>query len=172
MGEDPRAMMDDGTFDVAGNLDGYFWAQPILKGFRATGCYAGAALRSAESALPLHLSPVPNPDDPLDHLLERWRDAPPPLPESVAPEVWRRIAAADEQAQPGGWARIAEAFARPSFAVAFVAACVLLGLFLAEIRVSRLQNERSAQLAKSYLQLIDPLLVSDSPARGPSAPRS
>ena len=115
---------------------------------------------------------MPNPDDPLDPLLEHWRDAAPPLAESVAPEVWRRIAAADERARPGWWARVAEVFARPSFAVAFVAACVLLGLFLAEVRVSRLQNERSAQLARSYLQLIDPLLASDSPARGPSAPRS
>ena len=49
-------------------------------------------------------------------------------------------------------------FSRPSFAVAFVAACMLLGLFLAEVRLSRLQAERSAQLAQSYLRLIDPLM--------------
>jgi hypothetical protein len=118
-------------------------------------------------------SPVPNPEDPLDSLLERWKDAP-PLTASVAGETWRRIAAADAaaRARPGWWLRIEEVFARPSFAVAFVAACVLLGLFLAEIRVSRLQSERSTQLARSYLQLIDPLLASGAPRPAQSAPRS
>ena len=117
---------------------------------------------------------MPNPDDPIDDLLERWRDAPPALPESVTGDVWARIAAAKDVAEPRlGWLeKIAEVFARPSFAVTFVAACVLLGLFLAEIRVSRLQSERSAQLARSYLQLIDPLLASDSPRSGAAAPRS
>lgn len=36
--------------------------------------------------------------------------------------------------------------------------CALLGLFMAELRVSHLQRERNAQLARSYLLLIDPLL--------------
>jgi hypothetical protein len=44
----------------------------------------------------------------------------------------------------------------------FVASCALLGLFLAEVRVNQQQRERSAQLARSYLQLIDPLLKSDT----------
>jgi hypothetical protein len=51
------------------------------------------------------------------------------------------------------------AFARASFATAFVIACALLGLFLAEMRVSRLHRERDHQLAESYLRLIDPLLL-------------
>jgi len=70
---------------------------------------------------------------------------------------------------PGWWARMEVAFARPSFAAAFVIACVLLGLFLAEARISRLQAERSAQLAKSYLRLIDPLLRETTDDRGRAA---
>ena len=50
------------------------------------------------------------------------------------------------------------AFARPSFVVAFIAACMLLGLFLAEVRLSRLHAERGVQIAQSYLRLIDPLM--------------
>jgi len=98
------------------------------------------------------------PHDPLDPLLERWRGAPPPLPGPLSSEVWRRIAVAETPAPPGLLARIEAAFARPSFAVAFVAACVLFGLFMAEMRLSRLQAERNTQLARSYLHLIDPLL--------------
>jgi len=98
------------------------------------------------------------PNDPLDPLLERWRDAPPPLPGHLSAEVWRRISVAETPAPLGLLARIEAAFARPSFAVAFVAACVLLGLFMAEMRLSRLEAERNTQLAKSYLHLIDPLL--------------
>jgi hypothetical protein len=47
---------------------------------------------------------------------------------------------------------------RPPFAALFVASCALLGLFLAEVRVNRQQRERSAEIARSYVQLIDPLL--------------
>jgi hypothetical protein len=57
--------------------------------------------------------------------------------------------------------------------VAFVAACTLLGLFLAEVRLSRLRSEHDAQLVQSYLRLIDPLL--DTAATTPSddaAPQS
>lgn len=61
------------------------------------------------------------------------------------------------------------AFARPSFAAAFVIACVLLGLFLAEARLSRLQVERNTDLAKRYLRLIDPLLSETTAVRGRAA---
>ena len=40
----------------------------------------------------------------------------------------------------------------------FITICGLTGLFFAELRVNSLQRERSAQLARSYLLLIDPLL--------------
>ena len=111
-------------------------------------------------------------NDPLDPLLERWRGAVPPPPGSLAPEVWRRIAVAERPAPVGALARIEVAFTRPAFVVAFVAACVLLGLFTAQLRVSRLQAERNTQLARSYLHLIDPLLgiaadhrITDAPPR-------
>lgn len=99
------------------------------------------------------------PPEPLDDLLNQWSDLPTPPPR-LATEVWRKVALADaESAQPAGWwAHVEEWFSRPSFAVMFVALCALSGLFLAEMRVHNLQRERSAQLARSYLLLIDPLL--------------
>jgi len=100
------------------------------------------------------------PPDPLDPLLDRWSDLPPPPPRLSA-EVWQRIAQAEAKPiRPATWWTSVEAwFARPPFAVLFVACCALLGLYLAEVRVNRLESERSAQLARSYLQLIDPLLA-------------
>jgi hypothetical protein len=98
------------------------------------------------------------PFDPLDALLDRWNETPEP-PANLTHEVWRRVAVLEGPAErPGFLARVEAMFGRPSFAVAFVAACVLLGLFLAEVRLSRLEAERSSQLAQSYLRLIDPLI--------------
>lgn len=101
------------------------------------------------------------PPDPLDAALEALRVSTPPQPESVQREVWRRIAHGEQSAVPETmpwWHRLEAAFARPAFAAAFVAACLLLGLFLAEMRVTRLQAERTAALEQSYLRLVDPLL--------------
>jgi hypothetical protein len=101
---------------------------------------------------------MPPPSDPLDSLLNRWQETPEPPPH-LTTEVWRRIAVVDSRAErPGFLARADAMFSRPSFAITFVAACMLLGLFLAEVRLSRLHAERSAQLAQSYLRLIDPLI--------------
>ena len=99
------------------------------------------------------------PLDPLDPLLSSWSKTPDPSA-SLSAEVWRKIALAEsEQNESAGWWQSIEAwFSRPSFAVMFIASCALTGLFLAELRVSRLQREHSAQLARSYLLLIDPLL--------------
>ena len=114
------------------------------------------------------------PPDPLDSLLDRWREAPPPSSESLAPEVWKRIAETEVAPKTGWFGRIVLEFSRPAFAVTFAAACVLLGLFLAEVRISRLQKERNTQLAKSYLRLIDPLLTVDANSNSGTraAPRS
>lgn len=103
-----------------------------------------------------------NPPDPLDSFLDRWSETPDPSPRLTA-AVWQHIALHDEASRPiGVWAAIEGWFSRPAFAVGFVAACAMVGLFLAEIRVSHLQRERNAELARSYLLLIDPLLnVSD-----------
>ena len=96
------------------------------------------------------------PSDPLDSLLDRWRDPAPHLPNLQA-EVWQRIAT--EEMKPTSWRERVEGwFNRPAFATGFVAGCALLGLLLAELHVSRVQHERSTELVRSYLLLIDPLL--------------
>ena len=100
----------------------------------------------------------PESPDPLEPWLEQWAERTPPLTGSLGGEVWRRIARAEEPARTGLWARVHAMFAQPSFAVAFVVACVLLGLFLAEVRRSQRQTEYNRELMQSYLRLIDPLL--------------
>ena len=108
--------------------------------------------------------------DSLQPLLERWRAVVPPLDAPIAPEVWRRIRAAQRPEARADWrARLEAVFAQPAFAGAFVTACVLLGLFLAEMRVSQLQADRNAQLARSYVRLIDPLLENPRPSGGATA---
>jgi hypothetical protein len=103
------------------------------------------------------------PPDPLDPLLDRWSETPEPAPR-LAAEIWHRISLTEsEPAERAGWGAIVESwFARPPFAVMFIASCALLGLFLAEVRVNQRQRERSEQLARSYLQLIDPLLTAQN----------
>ena len=99
------------------------------------------------------------PTDPLDTLLSSWSKTPDPSPRLSA-EVWRKIALSESEQGENDtwWPRIEAWFSRPSFAVMFIALCALTGLFFAELRVNSLQRERSAQLARSYLLLIDPLL--------------
>ena len=101
---------------------------------------------------------MPDSNDPLHELLMRC-DRTPELPAGIAAEVRRRIAAQRHLPEIGWLTRLETVFARPSFAAAFVAACVLLGLFLAETRLSRLHAARTTQVARSYVQLIDPLLA-------------
>lgn len=105
----------------------------------------------------------PDPLDPLDPLLHRWSDLPEPPPR-LSLDVWQRIAIAEgARRSPTGWRAMIEAwFARPSFAVMFVASCALLGLFVAEVRLNHIQRERGEQLARSYLQLIDPLMTAQN----------
>ena len=105
------------------------------------------------------------PPDPLDPLFERWREDTPSLPRSVTSEVWTRIERAEEtRPLQGLLARIELAFSRPAFAAAFVVACVLLGLFLAETRLSDAYARRSAELERSYLHLLDPRVESAAAA--------
>lgn len=100
---------------------------------------------------------MPPPTDPLETLFERWEETTPHVGESLNREVWRRIANAETRPTPAGWFSMLEsAFARPAFAAAFVASCMLLGLFLAEIRLSKLHEQRSALIEASYLKLLTP----------------
>ena len=91
--------------------------------------------------------------------MDRLRRATPVQPESVNREVWRRVAH-HERAVPRErlLERIETAFSQPAFAAAFVIACALGGLFLAEVRASHSLAEQSAQIERHYLQLVDPLL--------------
>lgn len=106
--------------------------------------------------------------DPLDPLLGHWSETPEPSPR-LASEVWRRIALAEETSHRtrGLRAGFEAWFSRLPFAAMFVASCAFLGLFLAEVRVNQQQRERSTQLARSYLQLIDPLLKENVVANNP-----
>ena len=97
------------------------------------------------------MTPTP---DPLDPVLDRWK-APAHAP-NLAPEVWRRIQEAE--AARGPFSVFLENLTRPSYAALFAACCVFLGLFLAEVRINHEQRQRGALLARSYIQLIDPLL--------------
>lgn len=107
-----------------------------------------------------------SPPDPLDRLLDEIH---PPPSDSLVPEIWLRLAhrdrARDQPLDPRNWREAIDAiFRQPAFAVAFVVACTLLGLFLAELRVSRVHAQRDVQLAQSYLRLIDPLLARPAPS--------
>lgn len=107
---------------------------------------------------------TPHSDDPLGPLLDRWSNIPPPSPRLTA-EIWQQIATAEthRNADRSIWASIGLWLERPAYAVGFIAACALLGVVLAELRISQIQRERNAQLARSYLQLIDPLSVGTEP---------
>jgi len=98
---------------------------------------------------------TPDQPDPLDDLLNRRKRAP---RLDVTPEIWRRIARA-ECRDPGFDLRatIDSWFARWSFATLFVTTCVLVGLLIAEVRINQLDRERNAQIARSYLVLINPM---------------
>src|SRR6185369_4576260 len=99
------------------------------------------------------MPPSPETPDPLDRLLDRLGENTPPPPGQLRAEVWRQIERERDATASARWSdRLHAIFARPSFAAAFVAACVLLGLFLAEERTSRRQAEYGAQLAQGYLR--------------------
>lgn len=107
------------------------------------------------------MNPPHDPTDPMiDPLLDRIQ---PPAAAPLAREVWSRIAAGGaetfEPSRPGLLAAIEAMFRQPAFAIVFVVACGLFGLLLAEMRVSRMHEARDEQLVKSYMRLIDPLLV-------------
>lgn len=121
--------------------------------------------RWVENALSIYRLAAMDAKDPLDPLLDEWGTPPEQTP--LTPEVWHRLAhvtapARSRRARAPWWRTLDAAFGRVSFAVAFVVACTLLGLFLAEMRVSKIRGERDRQLAETYLRLIDPLLVDAS----------
>jgi hypothetical protein len=99
--------------------------------------------------------------DPLDAALEQSRGCAPELAASLRDEIWRRIADAEERDDPVRLRERIEAIAgQPAFAAAFVAACIVFGLFLAELRLSRAAVQRNHALAREYVRLIDPRIHS------------
>ena len=100
---------------------------------------------------------APEEKDPLDELLDRRSPAPPP--EDIDRVVWRRIALLQRaEARPGLWPTLEAWVSRWSVATLFLVSCALIGLFMAELRVSQRERERNSQLTRSYLVLINPLL--------------
>lgn len=104
---------------------------------------------------------MPPDQDPLNTLLDQWKVN--PGERSLASEVWRELEHRDALTRRTTLLdRLETIFARPSFSIVFVISCVLLGLFLAEIRVARIQSARSTALAQSYIELINPLLEAEN----------
>ncbi len=97
--------------------------------------------------------------DPLDLLLDRAKEVPPPA--DITREVWQRIslAEASKDEQPSLLQLLNAWFAHWPTAALFIFCCALTGLFIAEVRASELERNRNSQLARSYLELIDPLLI-------------
>lgn len=98
--------------------------------------------------------------DKLDELLNAWESVEIDHPR-LGHRVWSRIASEEEASQhafPSFFKLVHGVLSRPIYASAFVVACVLFGLLLAEMRVAQQQAKRGEQLAESYKQVIDPLL--------------
>ena len=95
--------------------------------------------------------------DELDSLLDQWQVEPASDPQ-LKHRVWTRIAAGDaksDQSLPHWLAGLLNTISKPLGATAFVAASIVCGLFIAEMRVSKIKAARTEELAKSYIQLID-----------------
>ncbi len=94
--------------------------------------------------------------DKLDLLLEDWQDTPEPDPQ-LTHRVWSRIAADDNSREPlttNWFNRFSNILSRPLGAAAFVTACVVCGITIAQFRVSYEKQARTDQLAHDYIQLI------------------
>jgi hypothetical protein len=101
-----------------------------------------------------------NSPDPLDDLISSWKEAPTASPD-LRRRVWARIDATETKRRPSLLAVFRHAFdglVRQRAAVAWVAACIALGLISAELRATRLPMHDLGQIATAYLQSINPLL--------------
>lgn len=99
--------------------------------------------------------------EPLEVLLDRWSETPPPSPHLTA-DVWRRIAHTEEKspataAREAGRGSAAWFMRRPVVFTA-LAACLLLAWLGLEWRASLRYQAQRVELARGYLRVIDPLL--------------
>ena len=95
--------------------------------------------------------------DELDALFEQWQDVSATDPQ-LKHRVWTRIAAGDtrqSQALPDWLERLLGILSQPLGATAFVAASVVCGILIAEMRVNRVKSIRTEELAQNYIQLIE-----------------
>ena len=107
------------------------------------------------------------PSDRLDELLNRWPEAPPPCDDEVRAGVWRRINAAPIRPWHEAWAALLRPRLRLALAGACLIAIVASALLVLEMRRSRELSARHAELARRYVQWIDPqLALAASPAAG------
>lgn len=95
--------------------------------------------------------------DPLDELLARHQDTPPLA--DLRAEVWHRVSLTEDSADETGILPVINGwFARWPFAALFIASCALVGGLWAEVHANRIERQRNAEVVRSYLVLIDPLL--------------
>jgi hypothetical protein len=95
--------------------------------------------------------------DELDLLLDQWNNTPANDP-NIKHRVWMRIAGEYSRSRVNFLRPLETFFAflsKPLGATTFIAATVVCGLVIAELRVSKLKNAQTEEFAKSYIQLID-----------------
>lgn len=94
--------------------------------------------------------------DKLDLLLEDWQDTPKRDPQ-LTHRVWSRIAVDDSSrdSRITNWFNwLSNTLTRPLGAAAFITACVVCGITIAQLRVSYEKQTRIDHLAQDYIQLI------------------
>ncbi len=93
----------------------------------------------------------------LDSLLEQWRNVPASDPQ-LKHRVWTRIAAEDSRkahSLPNWLSPLLEIISKPLGATAFVAASIVCGILIAELRLDRSSSIQKEELAQNYIQLIE-----------------
>ncbi|MDB2499318.1 MAG: hypothetical protein P8L44_00660 [Opitutales bacterium] len=93
----------------------------------------------------------------LDSLLGQWQDVPASDPQ-LKHRVWTRIAAEDSrkaQSLPDWLTQLLGMISTPLGATAFVAASIVCGIVVAELRLDRSSSVQKEELAQNYIQLIE-----------------
>jgi hypothetical protein len=106
-----------------------------------------------------------NDDNPLKTLLQNWKVSPRPHP-GFRQGVWERIAVKSARSPSGAWASISQWFLvslpKPAYACTLVAVFALVGIAVADVHASSIQQRRSARLEQRYLASIDPVAMANN----------